>query len=393
MMEICNYKLCTGCSACINICPMSCIEFEQSIDLWTYPKIDTERCIKCGKCIEVCQGNADKITINRDERLENPKVFGAILTNQQNLLNSTSGGAFYAIARAVLNQEGVVYGAAMIDFHTKHIRVTSYDKLPMLQGSKYVQSEMGNIYTLVKKDLQDNKKVLFSGTPCQVEGLYRFLNKKYRNLITCDLLCKGVPSPKLFSKYIEFLQKHYSENISDLNFRDKSLGYILLSAIHIKQKKIFLHGIEDSYVKAVGAGYVRESCFSCKFTSEMRVGDISLGDFWHIGEKEKIDKNVNKGCSLVICNTVQGIRILEDIKKIAYVEERSWAEARRSQSSALTHPIKKPSDYEQFNLEATYNDWKSISKKYLRSKSLIGMLRDMLPKRLERKIAETLKRK
>lgn len=391
MMEICNYKLCTGCSACINICPMSCIEFEKSTDLWTYPQIDTERCIKCGKCIEVCQGNTDKIDI--DGRLESPKVFGVILTNQKNLLNSTSGGAFFAIASAVLKQDGVVYGAAMIDFHTKHIRVTSYDKLRMLQGSKYVQSEMGHIYSLVKKDLKDNKKVLFSGTPCQIEGLHRFLDRKYKNLITCDLLCKGVPSPKLFDKYIEFLQKRHGGNISDFNFRDKSLGYILLSTVNIKKKKIFLHGIEDSYVKAVGAGYVRESCFACKFTSEMRVGDISLGDFWHIGEKEKIEKNVNNGCSLVICNTVQGIGILEDIKEFAYVEERSWDEARRSQSSALTHPIKKPLDYEQFNLDAVCNDWKMISKKYLRSKTLIGMMRDMLPKTLERKIAETLKRK
>lgn len=391
MIEVCTFTKCTGCGACVQKCPKACIRWRRK-GLWDYPEIDTTRCIDCGVCTKSCQATYQN-SFEVNGHLDTPKIYALLYNDLEVRKKSTSGAAFYAIAEEIVNSHGIVYGVTIDEnFQVSHMRVDSMVDLPKLQGSKYVQSYIGESYINAKDDLESGKTVLFSGTSCQIEGLYRYLGKEYDNLITCDLLCKGVPAQRLFDKYIEFLQKRYNNKVKSFNFREKCLGYFLVSSIELDTKKILLHGIEDTFVKTVGAGYVREACLSCKFTSEHRIGDFSLADFWHIGEKMPINVDTNNGCSLLMVNTKRAIGFVEKLHAGSYIEERTLEEAHRSQSSALSHPNRKPETYEDFFKDAEKADWTKLAKKYLISKSLQGRIREALPRKIERRIVETIKK-
>lgn len=390
MITICDNSRCTGCSTCIQKCPNLCISWKMD-GFWNYPKIDNEKCVECKICQKSCQANYEK-PFKPNDHLIQPQIYAALINDLEIRKKSTSGGAFYAIAEKFLEDGGYVYGATMDKFRVFHTRVDNIKELSKLQGSKYIQSDLKDSYKRVKIDLESGKKVLFSGTSCQIEGLYRYLGEKNEQLLTCDLLCKGVPPQRLFDKYIQFLQKRYNGKIESFNFRDKALGYFWLSTIELDSKKVMLHGLEDTFVKTVGAGYVREACFSCKFTSEDRVGDFSLADFWHIGEKEPIDTDISNGCSLILVNTVTAEKFLKSLSN-SYIEKRTIDEARRSQSSALSHPNRRPNDYNEFFKDAEDMKWEKLSKKYLLSKRPLERIREALPKKVERTIVGILKKK
>lgn len=391
MIEVCDFRKCTGCGACVQKCPKACISWKKK-GFWDYPDIDTTRCIDCKVCTESCQAKYQN-SIKLSGHLDTPRIYALLYNDLDVRKRSTSGGAFYAIAEEIISSDGIVYGVTIDEnFQVSHIRVNTMKGLSELQGSKYVQSYIGESYINAKKDLESGKKVLFSGTSCQIEGLYRYLGKEYDNLVTCDLLCKGVPPQRLFDKYIGFLQRRYNNKVKSFNFRDKCLGYFLVSSIQLDTKKVLLHGIEDTFVKTVGAGYVREACLSCKYTNEYRVGDFSLADFWHIGEKSQINFDIESGCSLLMTNTEKAKGLIEKLNVRSYIEERELEEARRSQSSALSHPNKKPKTYKDFFEDAEKIDWTKLAKKYLVSKSLHGRIREALPRKIERKVVEIIKK-
>ena len=309
---------CTGCRACANACPKGCISFHKNKEGFLYPTVDYSKCIHCGKCIKACPVYGKIITEY------NRKIF-AVKACDKVRKTSSSGGVFYHLAEEVLSRSGVVFGAAFDDnLYLKHIAITDKADLYKLQGSKYLQSNTKNTFKEVKDYLENNKTVLYVGTPCQIKGLHLFLNKKYDNLYTIDVICHGVPSPLVFSKYISKLEEKYKSDVVKYSFRNKDEGWK-----NFRTKIEFENGIvlnerfdQNIYMKGFLRNlYLRKSCYNCPARGFTSGSDITLGDFWGIQE-ELPEFDDDKGCSLVFINTEQGEKIFNqvqeyfDIKKI-----------------------------------------------------------------------------
>ena len=275
-------KNCTGCSACLQKCPKQCISMIANEEGFLYPVIDEKKCINCGLCTKVCP-QLKKI---KEESTEYPKAYAMRNKNTEELKQSSSGGIFKVLANYVLENDGVVFGVAYDEnLNVNHIKVKDKEKLKLLQGSKYVQSNINNTYKEAEKELKKNKIVLFSGTPCQIAGLNSFLMKYYDNLITCDLVCHGVPSQKLFKKYIEFLSEKFKSKVVKYNFRSKNKkGWGLVSQVETKDGKIrFVEPDFDPYYSNfLSSNTYRESCYKCYYSNCNRVSNITLADYWGI---------------------------------------------------------------------------------------------------------------
>ncbi len=306
---------CCGCGACVNICPKKAIKLKENSEGFLYPKIDETKCINCGLCKKCCP------VINSDTIVENnfPKAFAAKNLNKIDQKNSSSGGIFISIAKKIIELNGVVYGAAYNNkFEVNNVRVCDEFELITLQGSKYVQSNMNNVFVKVKEDLDSNRYVLFSGTPCQVKSLKNFLRKDYEKLLTCDLVCHGVPSQKIFKKYICYLEKKYHKKIKKYDFRNKEKkGWGLTSKIIFEDDtcKYINSDFDPYYDNFLNATIYRESCYNCKFCNLKRCSDITLADYWGVlsFHPDFYDKD---GVSLILVNTEKGENILKQLKTV-----------------------------------------------------------------------------
>ena len=228
-----NKKDCCACGACLNICPKEAISLKQDEYGFLYPEIDEYLCIRCELCKKVCAFQ------NVEEDNVPISTFAAISKNRNQAKNSASGGIFAAIAQYVINNNGIVYGAAFDDsWNVKHIGIEHIEDLIKLQGSKYTQSNTDTTFIEVKKMLALGKQVLYSGTPCQIAGLKKYLGKDYTNLITIDIICHGVPSNKMFKDYLSYLEAKNNAKIQNFKFRDKKTGWgINGSVVFLKQNK------------------------------------------------------------------------------------------------------------------------------------------------------------
>lgn len=315
-----NKSNCSACTACMNICPKQAIFMKSDENGFLYPDVNTEKCIDCGLCLQVC--NYQKI----NKRCSDKETYAAA-TKDTNPLQSASGGIFASLATHVLQAKGIVYGCAMCNdngFLTpKHMRIDKKADLHLLQGSKYVHSEMGLTYQRVKSDLENSKNVLFSGTPCQVDGLRGFLRKDYDNLYTIDIICHGVPSIQLFHDYLCFTERKKQKNIVDFKFRDKSDGWRLHGKMVLEdsagnRQTEFFEPEQSSYYQMFLNSYTyRENCYSCPYASDKRPGDITIGDYWCIDlvHPEMLMQNggcfdEKKGISCLIVNREQGNKLL-----------------------------------------------------------------------------------
>lgn len=311
-----NKKDCCACAACLNICPKQAIQMQEDEKGFLYPVIDNDKCIKCGLCIKTCALQNSKLT-------NTPLKTYAAQSNNTDLKKSASGGIFASLAINILKAGGVIYGAALENVNGKlicrHIAVNNVTDLEKLQGSKYIQSNIGNIYQEVKKNLLENKTVLFSGTPCQVDGLRAYLGKKYENLYCIDIICHGVPSNKMFQDYIETLEKKYNDKIVDFKFRDKTKGWGLTAKGYTAKgyTAIIPANVSSFYYYFLKSYIYRDSCYSCKYACKNRCGDITIGDYWGIENAHpEILKNnsvldYRNGISCLIVNTEQGNRLIE----------------------------------------------------------------------------------
>lgn len=301
---------CVGCGACVNICPKDAIVFET--DEWGYYRsyVNVDQCIDCGKCSLVCP------VLHTNKKMEHasPECYEFIAKNKEILKNSSSGGIFSVISNQILDENGIVAGAAWNDdFSVKHILIDSKTELYKLQRSKYLQSYIGNSFRDVKVALDENKKVLFTGCPCQVAGLYSYLEWEYENLFTIDLLCGNAPSTGFFKKYV---QEQFGSNIKNYSFRSKARGYNA-ECIEIENKDGSvqqLYGMkEDPYQKVYhNHTMCPEHCERCLFQMLPRYGDLTIGDFWGISRWDK-EINTREGVSVVLCNSPKGKQLLKKI--------------------------------------------------------------------------------
>lgn len=318
-ISILDKKNCTGCRMCEQICPVNAIEMVENKEGFLEPKVIEEKCINCGLCAKRCpQLN------NIHEKEEKAKAYAAKNRNLSELKQSSSGGLFSIFANYIIENNGAVYGCAFNkEFKAEHIRVDNKEDLNKLRGSKYVQSNTKNTFKQVKEDLQNNQLVLYTGTPCQIAGLKSFLGKDYDNLLTIDLICHGVPSQKLFSKYLEFLESKYKSKILEYEFRSKEKNtWGLNLKIRFENGKVkYIPARLDPYYKSfLNGDTYRESCYNCKYASINRIGDITLADYWGI-EKEHPDFYDEKGVSAIIVSSKKGQEFFEKIKNnIDFIE-------------------------------------------------------------------------
>ena len=306
-----NNTMCTGCTACQKMCPVSAITMIENKNGFSYPNTDYTKCTNCGLCREKCpvnDSNHELLPIN---------VYAAKNKNSKVVKNSSSGGIFSLLATPILNKKGVVYGAIFVNGEVKHIKVKEIEALPSIQRSKYVQSNISGIFEEVKKDLMCGIHVLFSGTPCQIAGLKAFLKQPYLNLITVDFICHGVPSPKVLSKYLKSLEKSYNSSCEELNFRDKTNGWANYNfKVKFKNGKVFSESFtENAYMKAFLKDLtIRPCCSNCNFKNGKNYSDITLGDYWGINAVHP-DFSDNKGVSAVIINTTKGQELFNEIRE------------------------------------------------------------------------------
>ena len=304
---LCSIEKCCGCEACVAVCPKQCIKMCEDEKGFFYPKVDLSNCVKCHQCELTCP------IINNDVKIKtNASILTeayAVVCNDENIRKkSSSGGIFKPIALQILKQGGSVFGAAMsTNGHmVQHIQVENENELDLLMGAKYVQSKICNIYKKVKKDLEQGKKVLFSGTPCQVEALHSYLGTfKKDNLYTIDLICHGVPSPGVWEKYLAELMG----NASYVSFRDKTYGWkeYSLKIVGTKGEQLVEKWTQNIYMQGyLEHLYCRPSCHTCEFKGLNRVSDLTLGDFWRIQDFVNTQSEDNRGTSLVFIHSQKG---------------------------------------------------------------------------------------
>lgn len=313
MIEIKNKEKCCGCGACAQKCPKNCIQMKSDEEGFAYPVVNESFCIHCGLCDSVCP------ILNKCECTSvttGAKAYAAYSKNDEELFNSSSGGIFSLLAKTVLDNNGVVFGAAYCDGHEiKHIAITNIEEIYKLRGSKYVQSDIQDSFCRIKKLLKNDIKVLFSGTPCQIEGLLCFLGKEYKNLITVDFVCSGVPSPMLWKDYLLYREIKADSRISNINLRYKKYGWqeYIVRFVFENRKQYTKTRFEDPYMRAFRSGYsLRPSCYECQFKKSKRLSDITVADFWGI-EKAAPEMNNHIGTSMVFVNSQKGRLLFSEI--------------------------------------------------------------------------------
>ena len=308
MIQITDKHDCCGCAACANACPQACITLRPDGEGFLYPAADPERCVECGLCEQVCP-----FLTPREARLP-VATYAAVNPDAQERLDSSSGGIFSLLMRATLEAGGVVFGAAFdADWNVGHIAVESLEDMPRLRGSKYVQSATGESFRMAEEYLKQGRKVLFSGTPCQIAGLNHYLGKEYDKLLRVDVVCHGVPSPQIWKAYLEGLGD--LSGIRSVCFRDKRSGWLdyafsigyedgrTLRESH--HANLFMQGFLHDL-------YVRPSCHRCKAKGGRCGSDITLGDFWGIGAVLP-DWDDDRGVSLVLADTGKGDAALKAV--------------------------------------------------------------------------------
>lgn len=364
MINIKQKEQCSGCYACESICPKGCISMQRDIEGFSYPYVDENSCIKCGACIKSCPIITPMECVKSESDIS---AYGAYTKNKELCSKSTSGGIFSEIAMRVIERGGTVFGAAFNDdFSVSHQSVKTADGLIKFQGSKYVQSTIGNVYKETKELLNNGELVLFTGTPCQIGGLYSFLGRDYETLITQDIVCHGVPSPMVWKKYIEYQEHQNKSETSFVQFRNKDSGWKTYSVVFKFQNdnEYRRKHRNDLYMRGFLSNlYLRPSCYSCAFKTKIRQSDITLADFWGI-ENVIPSMDNNRGVSLVFINSQKGQTLFDEIKHNIIFQKTDIDEAIKYNPSAIKSS-NRPKNRDKFISCVKKRGFKSVTKKYL----------------------------
>lgn len=363
MKRIISKNLCTGCTACATVCPKKAIGLVEDMEGFKYPVINQDECINCGLCRKICP------VLNTDINNSINKCYVGYNKSDLEKEKSSSGAIFSLIANYILDNDGIVIGASF-DKNNKlvHTAITNKNELDGLKGSKYLQSDLGNTYSYIKENIK-NKKILFVGTPCQVAGIKQIVNSK--NLICLDLICHGVPSPKLFDKYIKELEQKNNDKLLNYNFRDKVTGWDTYSNTAIfENNKVTELAKNNKYMKLFLADIaLRKSCYKCKFKLGNKYSDITLGDFWGV-DKQYPDMYNKKGVSAIIINTELGLNLFKSISKNIKYKECKLDEILISNIS-LKDSSKCPNNRKSFFDDINIFSIDKLTKKYARDDNVI----------------------
>ena len=374
---------CTGCAACVGVCPVNCITMEADEEGFRYPKIDLDKCIHCNKCRKLCEKARSEIVEQRNE-----KAYVSYSKNTDIRSTSSSGGIFSELANRVIDLGGSVYGVGFTEnWYVTHQCAESKSEVEKLRGSKYVQSEMDSCFVEIRDKLEQDKLVYFSGTPCQVDGLLTFLKKEYDNLITQDIICHGVPSPDVWKEYVNIRSK--GEPISRISFRDKTYGWHYFSMyIHSGKRKYIKRADEDTFIRLFLDNVIlRPSCYNCHHKHLHRKADITIADCW--GNTSGV-KDDDKGISLIFANTEKGQRLISEISGNLEMNEIPFEKAVSSQG-AMTKSVPYNQNRElffsmakEFGMGNTLDKWYGSSNPML-IKRKIGYRKYKLAKRIRKK--------
>lgn len=350
---------------------------------FTYPIANLERCINCGLCERVCP------IVNKKKSNNVPKGYATYNKDEEERKHSSSGGVFSLLARQILLDGGIVFGAVMSEDcrRVQHISIANIEDLAYLQGSKYVQSDIGKTYIETKEYLQKGKKVLFSGTPCEIAGLKTFLQRNYENLFCIDVVCHGVPSPKVWEKYIDYREQCASSNAKWVYFRNKQWGWKRYS-IWIKFSNNTLYKCvrtKDMFMQMFLQNLcLRPSCYECVFKGEKRNSDITLADFWNCGSIcPELDDN--KGLSLILIHSEKG-EALFDIIKEKTISQTVELNGVIEKNFSLMQSCRKPEKREQFMQSIDDVALVKLGKMYLQRPSTVEKLKQIIPDNIKRNI-------
>lgn len=312
-------KKCVGCGACSIICCANAIKMQYDNEGFYYPIVDFSLCVDCGACNGICPvENSKKATGSI------VKCYAAYSNNKSTIVASSSGGIYTEIVSDIFRRSGKVYGVAYCDdMQVKHQRMNSIEDIEKFQGSKYVQSDMSEIFSEIKQLLKEGTLVYFSGTPCQVHALKCYLRKEYKNLFTQDIICHGVPSPLIFSKYVSEQEKKNQSKVTSVLFREKKYGWENYSTVIQFENGKTTRRIAklNPYMKLFYSNLsLRPSCFECPFKMQQRVSDITLADFWGVsGFLPKFSKD--QGVNLVMVNSQKGEELFNSIQQSVTYKE------------------------------------------------------------------------
>ena len=315
--------ICTGCGACSHTCPHEAIDIRENENGFLRPFIDKARCVDCGVCEKICP----LITkVPFDERqFAAPKVYAAYNLDEKIRMQSSSGGIFDILARAILGEGGVVFGAAFEeDFSVSQKGIGSVEELEALRYSKYVQSHTKKTFAEVKEHLVSGRKVLYVGTPCMIGGLLGFLDKRYENLFTCSFICGSVTSRKVWRFYTSYQEEQSGDKLKAVCFRDKRRGWMFPSVVmkFIEQKSYVSVSTKDwFFLGYCRRWFVNDSCLSCNYRGVKQLADVLLADFWGIEEIRPELAADQKGVSLVLVNNEHGAVLFDRCKDRMYYEE------------------------------------------------------------------------
>lgn len=350
---------CCGCYVCETICPVGAISMEADALGFYYPHVCEERCIECGKCIKACQ--IGKVTLHG---IEEQTYYAGQHIDKKVRLESSSGGIFYALADVITKDGGAVYGAAFnSDWKVCHRKAECMGEIKAQQGSKYIQSDNHGVYAEIEKKLREGKKVLYTGTPCQCQGLWHYVRTQGiedRNLYLVDVVCHGAGSPEVWGKYVKWLEQS-GDKIASVSFRDKEDGWNHFKTRIMSSKGEDISKGRYSFFEMYSSLLItRERCFSCDFTNYERGADLTLADFWNIGSLEN-DFDLESGVSQILVNTEKGRELLNKIssqvKLLQCQKQDCW-------QPHLEYPVEYPAGRHKFMEYYSGHNFEDVLKRY-----------------------------
>lgn len=365
MIDLANKSDCSGCGACRDVCPVNAISLTADSEGFLYPQTDAETCIQCDKCKKQCPILSGTLPQNSHET---PCAYAAQTKDETVRERSSSGGVFTEIASYILRTGGVVFGAAFTEhFQVVHIGIEHIEDLDKLRGSKYVQSEIGETYLQAKTHLDAGRPVLFTGTPCQIGGLYSFLGRNYNHLYTQDIICHGVPSPMVWLKYVQYREAKARGKLSHAYFRHKQYGWHTFSmCLDFQNGTQLIQPLSrDIYLRSFLRNLcLRPSCYHCAFKTKQRIADFTLADFWGI---DKVYPSIDddKGTSLVILHSHKGKLLFDAIKECLIYRETEPETATRY-NSAMTSSVPYNKNRDAFMQTVSEKGFSGV-RKYLRT--------------------------